>query len=256
MNWMMRRLLLASAAIARAPEGETGGGDAPAPTAPAVENVLFPNEGEQPPAAPTDAPAAVAGDWKEYEADPAKSDEENAAAKAEHDKAKPAETDPADKVPEDGKYDLKMPDGVELDVELAAALGPDFKDLGLTNAQAQKLVDKYIATQQDRAAKQTEAWAGTVQKWADDAKADKEIGGAKWEQTVAASRRAVGKLGSPELREYLNASGGGNHPEMIRFMAKVGAMISEDSPANGGAGGQGKPVDHAYALFPSDAPKG
>lgn len=256
MNWMMRRLLLTSAAIARAPEGETGGGDAPAPTAPAVENVLFPNEGEQPPAAPTDAPAAVAGEWKEYEADPAKSAEENAAAKAEHDKAKPAETDPADKVPEDGKYDLKMPDGVELDADLAAALGPDFKDLGLTNAQAQKLVDKYIATQQDRAAKQTEAWAGTVQKWADDAKADKEIGGAKWDQTVAASRRAVGKLGSPELREYLNASGGGNHPEMIRFMAKVGAMISEDSPANGGAGGQGKPVDHAYALFPSDAPKG
>lgn len=250
MNWMM----LTSAAIARAPEGETGGGEAP--TAPAVENVLFPNEGEQPPAALTDAPAAVAGDWKEYEADPAKSDEENAAAKAENDKAKPAETDPADKVPEDGKYDLKMPDGVELDAELAAALGPDFKDLGLTNAQAQKLVDKYIATQQDRAAKQTEAWAGTVQKWADDAKADKEIGGAKWDQTVAASRRAVGKLGSPELREYLNASGGGNHPEMIRFMAKVGAMISEDSPANGGAGGQGKPVDHAYALFPSDAPKG
>lgn len=255
MTWMMRRLMLTTS-ILRAAEDGAGGGDAPAPTAPAVENVLFPNEGEQPPAAPTDAPAAVAGDWKEYEADPAKSEEENAAAKAEHDKAKPASKDPADTVPEDGKYTLTMPDGVELDTELAEALGPDFKDLGLTNAQAQKLVDKYIATQQTRVAKQTEAWAGTVQKWADDAKADKDIGGAKWDQTVAASRRAVGKLGSPALTEYLNSSGGGNHPEMIRFMAKVGAMISEDTPATGGADGKGKPVDHAYAMFPSDAPKG
>lgn len=255
MTWMMRRLMLTTS-ILRAAEDGTGGGEAPAPIAPAVENVLFPNEGETPPAAETEAPAAVAGDWKEYEADPAKSEEENAAAKAEHDKAKPAATDPADTVPEDGKYTLTMPDGVELDTELAEALGPDFKDLGLTNAQAQKLVDKYIATQQTRVAKQTEAWAGTVQKWADDAKADKDIGGAKWDQTVAASRRAVGKLGSPALTEYLNSSGGGNHPEMIRFMAKVGAMISEDTPATGGADGKGKPVDHAYAMFPSDAPKG
>lgn len=228
----------------------------PAPAVPAVENVLFPNEGEQPPAAPTDAPAAVAGDWKEYEADPAKSDEDNAAAKAEHDKAKPAETDPADKVPEDGKYDLKMPDGVELDAELAEALGPDFKDLGLTNAQAQKLVDKYIATQAEKSAKSEQNWENLQQQWIADAKADKEIGGAKWDQTVALSRRAMGKLGSPDLHEYFRQTGFGNHPEVIRLMAKVGVMISEDSPANGGAGGQGKPVDHAYALFPSDAPKG
>lgn len=247
---------------------ETPAADAAAATAAEPESVLFPNEGKK----PDDAPAGDAkpeagkeGDatkddakpagWKEYENDPAKSEAENAAAKAEHDKTKPA-ADAADKVPTDGKYDLKMPDGVELDAELATALGPEFAELKLTNAQAQKLVDKYIEIQGARGAKQSETWAGTVSKWADDAKADKEIGGDKWDGTVKTSRRAVDTLGTPALKEYLEYTGGGNHPEMIRFMAKVGAMIKEDNPATGGAEGAGKPADAAHILFPNDAPKG
>ena len=257
MNWL-RKLNAYNRGLMLNAEGEGGSGAAGSDAG----SVLFPSEGDQAgddQSGAGDASQQAAGDWKEYEPDPAKSDDENAAAKAEHDKAKPAADKakgPGDEVPADGKYDLKMPDGVELDAELAEALGPEFKDLGLTNAQAQKLVDKYIELQQARGGKQAEAWAGTVQKWADDAKADKEIGGAKWDNTVAASQRAVKTLGTPELREYLNASGGGNHPELIRFMAKVGAMISEDTPASGGAEGKGKPADAAYTLFPSDAPKG
>lgn len=235
--------------------GEGGAGGDPAPASDAG-SILFPNDKPADPPAgdqkPADAPAAT--DWKEYEPDPSKSDEENAAAKAEHDKTKPV--DPADKVPEDGKYSLKMPDGVELDGELAEALGPEFKELGLTNGQAQKLVDKYIAIQQQRAASQSEGFAKVVEGWANDAKKDPEIGGAKWDASVAAAQRAVNRLGTPALKEYLNASGGGNHPELIRFMAKAGAMIAEDNPASGGAGGAGKPVDPAHLIFANDVPKG
>ncbi len=239
--------------------GATGGNGTPA----APENILFPNEGkgdQQQQQGGEQKPDQLAGDWKEYQDDPAKSAEENARLKAEHDKTKPADDknkdDPANKVPEDGKYELKMPDGVELDAELASALGPEFKDLGLTNAQAQKLVDKYIAIQQQRGEKQAENWSTTIQEWADNAKADKEIGGVNWDKTVNNAQRAVKELGSDALKEYLNASGGGNHPEVIRFMAKVGAMIKEDNPAKGGAEGAGKPVDPAHILFPNDAPKG
>lgn len=243
-----------------------GGGAAPAaPAAPAPDagSILFPNDapagGDPKPADPPAgdkpaAPAPAAGDWKEYVPDPAKSAEENATAKAEHDKAKPVAD--ADKVPEDGKYALTMPEGIELDAELAEALGPDFKELNLTNAQAQKLVDKYISIQQARAEKQSEGFAKVVEGWADTAKKDAEIGGDKWDASVQAAQRAVNRLGTPALKEYLNASGGGNHPELIRFMAKAGAMIQEDNPASGGAGGQSKPAEAAYTLFPSDAPKG
>lgn len=217
-----------------------------------------------------------AADWKEYENDPAKSAEENAAAKAEHDKTKPAAGDDknknadADKVPADGKYALTMPDGVELDTDLADALGPEFKSLNLTNAQAQKLVDKYIEVQTkratDSAGKPETQWSaaaynyfkdnGTPDTWADKAKADPEIGGGKWDASVASATRAIAALGDADLKNYLNASGGGNHPSLIRFMAKVGSMIKEDNPANGGAEGAGKPVEAAHVLFPNDAPKG
>jgi hypothetical protein len=231
--------------------------ETPATITPAAETVLFPADNEKPADVPAgDAPPAA--DWKEYEPDTAKSDEENAAAKAEHDKAKPEEklADPLDTVPDDGKYTLTMPEGVEVDQALLDALGPEFKDAGLTHAQAQKLADKFIASQQARAEKQGETWAATITGWADSAKADKEIGGAKWDGTVSDARRAVDTLGTPELKEYLNSSGGGNHPELIRFMAKAGSMIKEDNPAGGGSGGSGKPADAAHVLFPSDAPKG
>ena len=156
----------------------------------------------------------------------------------------------------DGKYNLKMPEGVKVDQELLDAVGGDFKELGLTHKQAQQLADKFTKVQQDRAVKQTEGWANTISKWADDAKADKDIGGAKWNDTVASATRAVNTFGTPGLKEYLNASGGGNHPELIRFMAAVGNAVREDNPASGGNGGAGKPADPAHVMFPTDAPKG
>jgi hypothetical protein len=271
--------------------GGNGGGDGGSDDG---ASVLFPDEGgEKKPDDDTagkdgdgdgdgDGDKSGEGEWKEYVPDPDKSDEENAAAKAEHDKTKPADGDgdkgkkkddaaaDADKVPDDGKYDLKMPDGVELDAELADALGPEFKEIGLTRGQAQKLADKFIEIQQGRAETYSKSpegqWSmsaygyfkehGTPDTWPDKAKADKEIGGDNWDGTVATARRAVNALGTPELKSFLEASGGGNHPELIRFMARAGAMIKEDDPAKGGAEGAGKPAETAHVLFPNDAPKG
>lgn len=240
-------------------EGGSGGGGV-TPAEP--ENVLFPKEGETQTPAGDQKPAEGAADWKEYENDPSKSDEENAAAKAEHDKTKPAgddkdkNKDAANEVPADGKYELVMPEGVEVDAELLAAVSPRFKELGLTRGQAQALTDDFIKVQQERATAQSKAWGERVQKWADDAKADKDIGGDKWTGTVNDAKRAVAKLGTPELQEYLEMSGGGNHPEVIRIFAKAGALLKEDSPPNDGGQGSGKPVETAHALFPTDAPKG
>ena len=253
-------------------EGEgAGGGDTGTVLGDNADaSVLFPGDAADAKADGQDTQPGGAADWKEYENDPAKSAEENATAKAAHDATKPKADDAADKVPEDGKYDLKMPDGVELDKELADALGPDFKDLGLTNAQAQKLVDKYIQTQTARMEAHANSPAGimamtmqeyfkdagTPDKWMDQAKNDKTIGGANWDKTQTDALRFVKHVNDPKLAAYLNASGGGNHPALISAFAKAGALIREDDPASGGAGGAGKPAEASYVLFPSDAPKG
>lgn len=277
MNKLLRNLMISTSPFALAAEGGSGGGGgdpgaapaagappAPAPDPKTPENVLFPDEGKKPDAAPDPAGKKEgddkAADWKEYVNDPAKSDADNAAAKAEHDKTKPADDKDknaaADKVPEDGKYTLAMPEGVEVDQELVDAVSPRFKELGLTQKQAQALTDDFIKVQTARAAKQGETWGNTIQKWVDDAKADKEIGGDKWDGTVKDAMRAVNALGTPALKEYLQASGGGNHPELIRVFAKAGKLIKEDDPAKGGAEGAGKPADAAHVLFPNDVPKG
>lgn len=255
-------------------EGGSGGADA--------GSIMFPGdvadsgagdtqpggEGDSTKAGGDQGESEKAEGWKEYENDPAKTDEENAAAKAEHDKAKPGEEDKGDLVPEDGKYDLKMPDGVELDGELADALMPEFKAAGLTGKQAQALVDKFIETQQGRGAKQSEAWGQTVQGWADSAKADAEIGGTRWDDTVKTAVGFMGKFTTEAGRDYLNSTGAGNHPEMIRMARNAGKELSrleaenadlrkqlsgEDNPAIGGAGGSSKPADAANILFPTEA---
>lgn len=265
--------------ILRAPEGEGGAGDGGTVLAGDAAATLFPNEGGQDTQAggqdtqaggnDTQAGGAAEG-WKEFVADPAKTEAENAAAKLEHDKTKPAADDAAGKVPADGKYALTMPDGVELDTALAEALGPEFKDLGLTNAQAQKLVDKYISIQQGRMEDHAKSpagvmatvmgdyfkEAGTPDTWMAKAKADPEIGGAKWDATANNAQRFVKHVNDPALNTYLNASLGGNHPALIKAFAKAGELIREDDPASGGAGGAGKPADAAHVLFPNDKPKG
>ena len=160
-------------------------------------------------------------------------------------------------IPADGKYDLRMPDGVALDQGLLDALSPDLAGLNLTNGEAQTLADRFIAHQQARGAEQSEAWAKTLNGWVETAKKDPEIGGPKWDATVTAATGAIAKFGTPELQEYLEHSGGGNHAEMIRAWAKVGLALGDDNPITGDPPGKPTaPADPAATLYPHDLPKG
>lgn len=235
--------------------GSGGGSDAPAVTPPVSDpaSVLF-GEGQPGETPKVEGETGKAAEWKEYVNDDARTEEENAAAKAEHDKAKPAAPDPADTVPEDGKYTLTAPEGGELDTEMLDAVAPLLKSKGFTAKEAQALGDAVMKLQAGRAQAQAQAWQETVAGWADTAKKDKEIGGDRWDSTVASATRAIAKFGTPELKEYLQNTGGGNHPELIRVFAKIGAAISDDTPPAGGSEGSGRPADTAHLMFPSDAP--
>jgi len=148
-------------------------------------------------------------------------------------------------VPE--KYELTL-EGVELDADSLAVAEPVFKELGLSNDQANKLMP--VAKQfSERIADQTLQSivdAGRVQKaqWADAAKADPEIGGAKFQETTHLAAKALDALGFPEgseFRKALTETGFGNHPDMIRAMRKIGEMIGEDGFVRSDAGGSSKP---------------
>lgn len=119
---------------------------------------------------------------------------------------------------------------------------PIAKELGLSQEQAQKLVDIYPQIQQQQA----EAWSKQVADWGEQVKADKEIGGDKFNASVGAAQRALDQFGNTELREYLNASGLGNHPALVRFCAKVGKAMAEDTFVVPNQGGQRSAADVLY----------
>lgn len=162
----------------------------------------------------------------------------NAAAGAQDSKA----TESA--VPE--TYDLKMPEGVELDQAAAAEFTAIAKELKLDQAAAQKLADVGAKMAQ----RQVEAHAKLVESWAEQVKTDKEIGGDKLAENLGVARKALETFGTPELRDVLNATGLGNHPEVIRAFYKVGKAISEDRFV-GGAPKGGTADDPAKKLFPN-----
>jgi len=57
------------------------------------------------------------------------------------------------------------------------------------------------------------------------------------------------KFGTPELTKLLNASGMGNHPEIIRAFYRAGKAISEDSFVGGSRATA--PVDPSKRMYPT-----
>ena len=158
--------------------------------------------------------------------------------------ANPTEVKPeAPVVP--GAYDLKMPDGVELDKAAADEFTAIAKELKLDLPSAQKLAD--VAAKQ--AQRQAESHAKLVESWAEQVKVDKEIGGDKFDENLGIARKALETFGTPELRDVLHASGLGNHPEVIRAFYKAGKAISDDSFVKGAP--KGAETDPAKKLFPN-----
>ena len=131
------------------------------------------------------------------------------------------------------KYEYKLPEGMELDTSLAEKVDPLFKEIGLSQEQAQKLVDvyaPYIKEQSEAANKQQlEGYKQTVEGW--KAETLKELG-TESEAKLAKVSKVIDKFGTPKLREVLNDTGLGNHPELVRAFLKLGEVISEDSFAN------------------------
>lgn len=132
------------------------------------------------------------------------------------------------------KYEFTAGEGQELDKEAVAAFEPIARELGLSNEQAQKIVDVYGSTIMPQIMKQqNEAWQQQTVEWAETIKADKELGSV---ESIGNAQKAMDQFGTPELKQYLNDSGLGNHPELFRIFSKIGKAMSED----GFVGGSGE----------------
>lgn len=159
---------------------------------------------------------------------------------------KPPEAKPA--TPE--KYELKQPEGSPIDSQALEETAAFSRELGLTNEQAQKLVDRdhqlltsYVAAQQQALIERSQT------QWVDEIKADKEIGGADFNRNAELARRAMAKFGSDSLKQALNESGLGSHPELVRAFVRIGKAMAEDTLAPAAGSPAAKPKSLAEIFY-------
>lgn len=220
-------------------EQPADGGAAPAASEPA------PATGDNP--APVGEPAPKEGDMSQPGAEGGNPAEDKPADGEKKEGNKPAEKKDDDK-PEGApkKYEFQAAEGVELDTEALKEFEPVAREMNLTNEQAQKLVDVYPKILAGVQQRQAEAWQQTTEQWAADVKADKEIGGDKLTSNLSAAQRALDQFGTPELKEYLNTTGLGNHPDLVKTFVKIGKAMSEDGMVTGGNDGQRSAAEVLY----------
>lgn len=150
-------------------------------------------------------------------------------------------TEPVSAAPE--KYELVAPEGFALDADAAALADPVFRELNLTNDQANKLMpvaSEFAKRIADQTRQSFMGESAAIQKqWVAEAQSDPVIGGSHWDASIATAGKALDLLGATKdssFRQFLTNSGLGNHPDMIRMFVKVGNAIGEGgefSRANG-----------------------
>lgn len=141
------------------------------------------------------------------------------------------------------KYELSVPDGFEaIDTDVMSEAEPILRELKLTNEQADKLTPiaaGLVKKTMERAEKAiTDRAIAQRKEWADAFQSDPDIGGANKDRTLGDAARAFDHYGLKKgegLRQLLDESGLGNHPDVIRFVARVGRDLDEGSFERGSA---------------------
>lgn len=135
----------------------------------------------------------------------------------------------ADPAPQDAE--LKLPEGVKVDEQFLEAAKATFKAQGMTGVQAQAIVDTYAshvaATNkafEEQQQKQRDEWRAAI-------KSDPDIGGAKFDASLATVAKAVDRFFGEEGRKLFDLTGFGDHPVIFRALHQIGARISEDTIA-------------------------
>jgi len=254
-------------------EGGSGGNAAPEAAPPAAAPAAAaPIEGASPSAAPAAgapvtglakaAAAAAAGAapvaepvktdlTAAYQDDPAKSAEENAAAKTEHEAAQAEAAKAAEAKGKEGgdvvdpaSYKIEIPEGFELD----PAVDKEFREFAAANKFTQDQVGKLKDMQVAMYSKQAEALSRQVVEWGNEVNADKEFGGPNVDANMAIAGVAINEFFSPKVAALLDKTGLGNHPEFVRGFYRIGLTMSELPTFNAKTGGSGK-LDAVSVLY-------
>lgn len=140
-------------------------------------------------------------------------------------KAEAADKSAADEVTPEHVYDFKTPDGRMFDGEIMNAFKDAAKSANLAPDAAQKMLDSMAPVIEGR---QNRIVAEATEQWTAQSRSDKEFGGEKFDENMATAKLALKEFSTPEFINILEASSLGNHPDVIRFMYRVGKTLQQD----------------------------
>jgi len=159
-------------------------------------------------------------------------------------------------------YELKAPEGapMQIDAEMVKLADPVFRELNLTNDQAQKLTDfvakDYLPKVLEQVKTQGEqetlkAILDTRKAWVEQTTADAEVGGNEDQrkERAAVMATAIDKLmgdDAPAFRQFLNDTGLGNHVLLAKLAYRAGKMLQEGQIHTGGPGTQVKTPEQSF----------
>ena len=150
--------------------------------------------------------------------------------------AKPAEAKPAEadlKVVPD-KYDLKVGES-PVSPQFLDAITPLFKEVGVTQPQAQKLADAF-------AAHQKAVIPQIMARDLDTLRADPELGKLNFGRTQARVNDALAAFSTPQERQTLTDLGLANNLTLVRMFHRIGASMQEPPQTDAGRQPREKPA--------------
>lgn len=149
-------------------------------------------------------------------------------------------------------YEISAPEGMTLDKEALDLVAPVLKDLNLSNAAAQAVVNAYaekiIPLMEQRAKLAGETLGADMRReWTQQAEAefDGKEGRPTLVEAKALARQAFLKFGvggkeDDPFLQLLDDSGLGSHPVMVRTIAMIGRAVGEGTIETGGSSAPAK----------------
>ena len=139
------------------------------------------------------------------------------------------------------EYKFEAPEGMAVNEEALTQFADTAKELKLSQAQYQSLIEYDLQRQADAAKAMSDQYNNRVADWANETKADKTIGGEALDENLGVAKRAIETFGDDDLAQIMAAPsaenpdglGLGNHPAMIRLFYRVGKSIGESSLVTG-----------------------
>ncbi len=155
---------------------------------------------------------------------------------------------------EEAYADFDLPEGINIDTNILALATSKFKALGLTQEQAQGVVDLSPQITETIIQVQQKEWDNTTTRWARELREDPTLGGVNFKQTVSRAERALNRFDQGgKLKEFLVSTKAGNNPELIRFLVKVDGALSESSLRSPAVPVRRRELSDAEIFFPEQA---